>query len=93
MTDNITLRDIIYLPDEVYDANDNEARGYGAKIDQRYQKGYSSKDDLQEINFINNLSNNDYGLGLIGEWWNAVGIVTGKQIGRASCRERVSSPV
>ena len=23
----------------------------------------------------------------------AVGIVTGKQIGRASCRERVSSPV
>lgn len=51
----------------------NEARGYGAKIDQSYQKGYNSKDDLQEINFINNLSNNDYGLGLIGEWWNAVG--------------------
>jgi len=51
----------------------NEARGYGAKIDTSYQKGYNSKDDLQEINFIKNLSNNQYGLGLIGEWWNAVG--------------------
>ena len=51
----------------------NEARGYGAKIDPSYQKGYNSKDDLQEINFIKNLSNNQYGLGLIGEWWNAVG--------------------
>ena len=26
-------------------------------------------------------------------WLNACDIVTGKQIGRASCRERVSSPV
>lgn len=51
----------------------NEARGYGAKIDPSYQKGYISKEDLQEINFIKNLSNNQYGLGLIGEWWNAVG--------------------
>lgn len=51
----------------------NEARGYGAKIDPSYQKGYNSKDDLQEINFIKNLSNNDYSLGLIGEWWNAIG--------------------
>ena len=39
----------------------NEARGYGAKIDTSYQKGYNSKDDLQEINFIKNLSNNQYG--------------------------------
>ena len=50
-----------------------EARGYGAKIDNSYKKGYASDKDKEEINFIKNLTNNQVGLSLLGQWWNSVG--------------------